>query len=107
MATAAAANESRTDLLNWINDLLQLTVTKIETIGTGAVLCQIMDTIYGDVQMHRVKFNTSLEYEYMNNFKILQACFNAHGIEKHIPVERLMKLKFQDNLVNIIKTLII
>lgn len=47
MATAAAANESRSDLLTWINDLLQLSLTKIETVGTGAVLCQIMDSIYG------------------------------------------------------------
>lgn len=47
MATAAAANESRGDLLTWVNDLLQLNVTKIESIGTGAVLCQVMDSIYG------------------------------------------------------------
>lgn len=47
MATAAAANESRSDLLHWLNDLLQLNLTKIEMVGTGAVLCQVMDSIYG------------------------------------------------------------
>lgn len=47
MATAAAANESRGDLLHWLNDLLQLNLTKIEMVGTGAVLCQVMDSIYG------------------------------------------------------------
>lgn len=47
MATAAAANESRSDLINWVNDLLQLNIGKIEQVGTGAVLCQIMDSIYG------------------------------------------------------------
>lgn len=51
MATAAAANESRGDLLSWINDLLQLNVSKIEMVGTGAVLCQIMDSIYGMVTL--------------------------------------------------------
>lgn len=55
MATAAAANESRSDLLNWVNDLLQLSVTKIESIGTGAALCQIMDSIYG-----RLSFSLAL-----------------------------------------------
>ncbi|PJF19114.1 hypothetical protein PSACC_01085 [Paramicrosporidium saccamoebae] len=79
MATAAAANESRGDLLSWINDLLQLNVSKIEQVGTGAVLC--------DVQMHKVKFNTIQEYEYVNNFKVLQSCFTLHGLDK-----------FQDNL---------
>lgn len=47
MATATAANESRQDLLNWINDLLQMNVSKIEQVGTGAILCQIFDSVYG------------------------------------------------------------
>lgn len=42
-------NESRNDLIQWINDLLSLNVTKIEQLGTGAVYCQIMDSIYGTV----------------------------------------------------------
>ncbi|KGG50264.1 hypothetical protein DI09_7p430 [Mitosporidium daphniae] len=40
---------SRNDLIQWINDLLSLNVTKIEQLGTGAVYCQIMDSIYGTV----------------------------------------------------------
>jgi len=50
MATAAAVTESRQDLLNWINDLLQMNVQRIEQIGTGAILCQIFDSIYGTCQ---------------------------------------------------------
>ena len=38
------------------------------------------------------------EYEYMSNFKILQAAFKSHKIDKPIPVERLIKCKMQDNL---------
>jgi RP/EB family microtubule-associated protein len=91
--------ESRTELLNWLNDLLQLNYTKIEQCGTGAALCQIMDSIYpGDVPLRRVNFTTNLEYEYIQNFKILQQVFDKHGIEKAIPVQRLMKCRFQDNL---------
>jgi RP/EB family microtubule-associated protein len=82
MATAAAANESRSDLLNWINDLLQLNISKIEQVGTGAVLCQIFDSIYGNVALHKVKFNTHNEYEYIQNFKVLQTVFTQNGIDK-------------------------
>lgn len=32
--------------------------------------------------MHKVKFNSNQEYEYIGNFKILQACFSQHGIDK-------------------------
>lgn len=90
--------ESRGELLSWINGLLDLSITKIESVGSGAVLCQIMDTIYHDVPMQRVKFSANHEYEYVNNFKVLQACFNQHHIDKMIPVDKLIKLRFQDNL---------
>lgn len=37
----------RQELLNWLNQLLQLNVTKVEQCGTGAALCQVFDSIYG------------------------------------------------------------
>lgn len=90
--------ESRTDLLNWLDDLLKLNYKKIEECGTGAAYCQIMDSVYGDVPMHRVKFNATAEYEFHTNYKILQSCFARHAIEKTVYVERLVKCRFQDNL---------
>lgn len=41
------SSESRGGLLTWVNDLLQTNYSKIEQMGTGAALCQIMDSIYG------------------------------------------------------------
>jgi len=90
--------ESRTELLNWLNDLLKLNYKKIEECGTGAAYCQIMDSVYVDVPMHRVKFNATAEYEFHTNYKILQSCFARHAIEKTVYVERLVKCRFQDNL---------
>lgn len=90
--------ESRTELLSWINDLLGLSYTKVEQTGSGAAHCQIIDSIYNDVPLSKVKFNTMHEYDYVANFKVLQNAFAAHGIDKVVPVERLTKLKFQDNL---------
>ena len=51
-----------------------------------------------DVPLSKVEFNTIHEYEYITNFKVLQNAFAAHGIDKVVPVERLTKMKFQDNL---------
>ena len=39
--------ESRTELLQWLNELLAINYTKIEQCGTGAAYCQIFDSIYG------------------------------------------------------------
>ncbi|KAL6233688.1 hypothetical protein BDW75DRAFT_214354 [Aspergillus navahoensis] len=90
--------ESRQELLAWLNNLLQLNMTKIEQCGTGAALCQIFDSIFMDVPMSRVKFNVNTEYAYLQNFKILQNVFARHQIEKPIPVESLSKCRMQDNL---------
>jgi hypothetical protein len=38
--------ESRSELLSWVNELLQINYTKIEQCGTGAAYCQILDSIY-------------------------------------------------------------
>ncbi|KAL8691935.1 MAG: hypothetical protein Q9218_002943, partial [Villophora microphyllina] len=90
--------ESRQELLGWLNNLLQLNVTKVEQCGTGAALCQIYDSIYQDLPMSRVKFNVNTEYAYLQNFKLLQNCFAKHQIDRLVPVESLIKCKMQDNL---------
>ncbi|ORX93812.1 EB1 domain protein [Basidiobolus meristosporus CBS 931.73] len=90
--------ESRAALLAWVNDLLQLNYTKIEQLGTGAAYCQILDSIYGDVPLSKVKFEAKQEYEYLSNFKVLQTAFIKHKIDKSIAMEKLCKCRFQDNL---------
>ncbi|KAI9822038.1 MAG: hypothetical protein M1832_003210 [Thelocarpon impressellum] len=90
--------ESRQELLAWLNNLLQLNITKVEQCGTGAAICQVFDSIYLDVPMSRVKFNVNTEYAYLQNFKILQNTFTKHQIDRPVAVEQLVKCKMQDNL---------
>ncbi|KII90537.1 hypothetical protein PLICRDRAFT_697077 [Plicaturopsis crispa FD-325 SS-3] len=91
-------NASRTELIQWLNELLQLNYTKVEQCGTGGAYCQILDSIYGDLPMARVKMNAKHEYEFIANYKVLQNVFKAKKIDKPIPVEKLVKCKMQDNL---------
>ncbi|KAJ2513037.1 microtubule integrity protein mal3 [Coemansia sp. RSA 1939] len=89
--------ESRQSLIAWVNDLLQTSYTKVEQFGTGAAYCQILDSIYGDVRLDRVKFDANQEYEYMENFKIFQNTLAKHKVDKPLDALRLMKCRFQDN----------
>ena len=92
---------SRTDIINWINEVLQLNYTDLKQISNGAAFCQIMDVIYPNsgmlvsfpklisvnlsvftVPMGRVNFNAKLEYEFEKNYKILQDTFTKLGIKK-------------------------
>ncbi|CAL8239683.1 unnamed protein product [Gadus morhua 'NCC'] len=91
-------NMSRHDMLAWVNDSLQLTYTKIEQLGSGAAYCQFMDILFpGCLLLKKIKFNARLEHESIQNFKVLQAAFKRMNVDKIIPVERLVKGKFQDN----------
>uniref|UniRef100_A0A8C8I4W3 Microtubule-associated protein RP/EB family member 1 n=1 Tax=Oncorhynchus tshawytscha TaxID=74940 RepID=A0A8C8I4W3_ONCTS len=91
-------NLSRHDMLAWINESLQINLTKIELLCSGAAYCQFMDMLFpGCVPLKKVKFAAKLEHEFIHNYKILQAGFKRMGVDKIIPVDKLIKGKFQDN----------
>merc|ERR1719333_764790 len=57
-----------------------------------------MDMLFpNSVPLKKVKFGAKLEHEYIHNFKLLQASFKKMGVDKIIPVDKLVKGKFQDN----------
>ena len=89
----------KADLLNWANGLLDLNLIKIEQLGTGAVYCQIFDTMFpGKIKINKVNWRARNEWEFIQNFKILQQAFEKCNIKKHIEIEKLSKSKYQDNL---------
>ncbi|EAS02627.2 EB1-like protein, putative (macronuclear) [Tetrahymena thermophila SB210] len=96
---ASVENLSRGEMVQWINEVLKLNITKIECFGTGAIACQLIDCIHNNkVQLSKVNWKAKLEYEFVNNFKVLQQSFTKIGINKPIDVEKLTKCKYQDNL---------
>uniref|UniRef100_A0A5S6Q591 EB1 C-terminal domain-containing protein n=1 Tax=Trichuris muris TaxID=70415 RepID=A0A5S6Q591_TRIMR len=57
-----------------------------------------MDMLFpGSVQLKKVKWNTKLDHEYIQNFKVLQEGFKRVSVDKIVPVDKLIKGKFQDN----------
>jgi RP/EB family microtubule-associated protein len=91
-------NLSRHEMLAWVNDCLMTKYVKIEELCSGAAYCQFMDMLFPNcVQLKKVKFRTKLEHEYIQNFKVLQASFKKMGVDKIVPVDKLIKGRFQDN----------
>jgi RP/EB family microtubule-associated protein len=90
--------ESRTELIAWLNELLGFSYTKVEQCGSGAAYAQVIDSIYLNVPLAKIKFDAKHDYEYINNFKVLQEAFKRNRIDKPIPVDRLIRCKMQDNL---------
>ncbi|EEB06973.1 EB1 family Mal3 [Schizosaccharomyces japonicus yFS275] len=90
--------ESRQELLAWINDVTKLNLRRIEDCGKGYAMIQIFDSIFRDAPLKKVNFNCYSEYQYINNWKVLQQVFLRKGIEKLVDAERLSRCKMQDNL---------
>ncbi|KAE8896374.1 hypothetical protein PF005_g3403 [Phytophthora fragariae] len=89
----------RKEILDWINGLCAISLAKVEQTCTGAVACQILDAMYpGKVQMSKVDWAANKDYEYIQNYKVLQKAFMQLKIDKHVEVDRLVRGKYQDNL---------
>jgi len=58
-----------------------------------------MDAIYpGTFTLSKVRWGAKHDYEYVDNYKVLQNAFDKNSIKKHIPVDMLVKARYQDNL---------
>jgi len=103
MASFGMMNEAyfvgKNILIDWINQFLEIHIEKVEQMANGANYCNLWDALHpGTIPMSRVDFTARQEYEYTKNWKLMQNGFQKAGIEKQIPVQRLIKARYQDNL---------
>ncbi|POM60186.1 Microtubule -associated protein EB1 [Phytophthora palmivora] len=82
----------RTELLRWLNALCATELTRVEEASSGAVACQVK------IQMNKVDWMATQQHECVHNYKLLQQGFTTLGITKRIPVDKLVRGKYQDNL---------
>lgn len=89
----------RREVLDWVNQTLDLSISKIEDTASGAIACQLLDCLHpGEVPMHKVNWSAKQNFECIANYKILQTCFSKLRIDKFVDVDRLISGKYVSNL---------
>lgn len=74
-------------------------MTPTYQLYSGAVACQLTEYIFpGSIPMSRVNWVAKSDYEYVQNYKLLQAAFTKHKVKRYVDVPKLCKAKYQDNL---------
>ena len=78
--------------------LIQLNLTRIQELGSGAVYCQVFSLVHpGSIPMHKVNWKAKNEYQFNKNLKLLQDAFAKIGIERPLQPIKLAKAKVPDN----------
>lgn len=96
---SATVTMSRNEILQWINQTVGTNYKKVEQLCDGVAYCKLMDiTFPGCIVLKKVKMNTQHEIDYLHNLKVLQLSFKKVNSDKTVPMEKLSKGRFQDNL---------
>ncbi|XP_068146115.1 microtubule-associated protein RP/EB family member 3 [Drosophila tropicalis] len=98
LTSVNSENMSRHDMLQWVNNTVDGQFKKIEELCSGVAYCQMMELIFPNcINLKRVKMAAKLEHECLHNLKLFQAAFIRLKLDKTVPIDRLMKGRFQDN----------
>lgn len=92
-------NVGRIELLQWINEFTECDYPRLELCCDAIGYCQVLDAIHpGLIPLQKLNFSARYTDEYSKNLKILDEAFNKLEIEKVVPIDKLSKGKFQDNM---------
>ncbi|ALC42556.1 CG18190, partial [Drosophila busckii] len=98
LTSVNSENMSRHQMIEWVNNRVNGKYTKIEELCSGAAYCQMLELVYPNcLNLKRVKLNAKLEHEYFHNLKMFQSALTKLKLDKIIPMDRLIKGRFQDN----------
>ncbi|MEW5311323.1 MAG: hypothetical protein WDW38_003050 [Sanguina aurantia] len=84
------AGKSQT--LAWVGGVVDLKLSRIEQLASGAVYCQLVDAYFPDViNISKVNFLAREEYECLPNYKLMQGALSRLGVTKDLDVVKLSK----------------
>ncbi|XP_043661814.1 uncharacterized protein LOC122625835 [Drosophila teissieri] len=90
---------SRRRILAWINSHLGTSFTCLEDLRTGEEYCQMLHKLQPSaIRLNKVFKNPKTHYEFVYNMRLLQRSLFKQGVEKQIPIQRLVSGGNSENL---------
>ncbi|XP_016098796.1 uncharacterized protein [Sinocyclocheilus grahami] len=79
------------ELLDWLNHILQATFSQLEHTCSGAAFCQLMDIIHpGSIDINKVKFTAKENADILDNYGLLREAFSKAQIKKELELKLLV-----------------
>nr|XP_016926933.1 uncharacterized protein LOC108007701 [Drosophila suzukii] len=94
-----SCTSSRRKILAWVNDNLNTSFMRLEDLCSGVQYCQMLHKLRPSaINLKKVRVNTRAQHEYVRNMKLLQRSLLKQGIEKQIPILRLVARGYRETL---------
>ncbi|XP_070074104.1 uncharacterized protein [Drosophila takahashii] len=94
-----SCNSSRREILAWVNETLDTTFMELDDLRSGVEYCQLLHKLRPTaINLRKVIVNTLAQHEHILNMKLLQKSLWNQGVEKQIPILRLVSGACRESL---------
>ncbi|CAD8125254.1 unnamed protein product [Paramecium sonneborni] len=89
---------SKSEILHWINNLLKTNLTKIEQLGNGVIYCKLLNMIDPtSLNSTKIVLKTKTQIDHINNLKLLQNAMQKLHLKKQFDIDKVSKCYFHEN----------
>ncbi|XP_016956452.1 uncharacterized protein LOC108028944 [Drosophila biarmipes] len=94
-----SCTSSRRQILAWVNHNLNTSFMRLEDLCSGVQYCQMLHKLRPcAINLKKVIVNTRAQHEHVLNMKLLQRSLWEQGVEKQIPILRLVAGGYRETL---------
>ncbi|CAK58719.1 unnamed protein product (macronuclear) [Paramecium tetraurelia] len=89
---------SKSEILHWINTLLKTNFTKIEQLGNGVAYCKLLNLIDPTcLNSTKIVLKTKTQIDHISNLKLFQTAMQKLHMKKQFDIDKVSKCYFHEN----------
>ncbi|CAD8089207.1 unnamed protein product [Paramecium primaurelia] len=89
---------SKSEILHWINALLKTNFSKIEQLGNGVAYCKLLNMIDPTcLNPSKIVLKTKTQIDHISNLKLFQTAMQKLHMKKQFDIDKVSKCYFHEN----------